>query len=50
MYILIYTQHPLVNDFNERSIRIQMKDRMKHEEDWNVGSDEGGSFLEQPTI
>ena len=53
MYILIYTQHPLVNDFNERSIR--KIDRMKRkkiedEEDWNIGSNEEGDSLEQPTI
>ena len=49
-------QHPLVNDFPERQVRIQMKeqiDRMKRRkilvDDEFVASDEGDS-LEQPTI
>lgn len=50
-------QHPFVTDFNERSVRIQIKeqiDRMKRKKtsdefDYS-GSDEEGGSLDPPTI
>ena len=51
------SQHPFVTDFNERSVRIQLKDqidrmrRKKLTDDYEYsGSDEEGGSLDPPTI
>lgn len=50
-------QHPFITDFNERSVRLQIKDqidRMKRKKLTDVydlsGSDEEGGSLDPPTI
>ncbi len=51
------TQHPFVTEFNERQVRIQIKDqidRMKRkkisDENQYRGSDEEGRTLDMPTV